>query len=409
MLRVTLPILAGAPSGPSTVYLVAHSPATGAQGRASNRLEAINLASVALTTERGEAESFSARVVDVKSAFMQPVIVKNTSVQQVSESYVLRAMVIDGSAVTVTFHTAVGGRCVAGEEGPPLSQMDALRMNDSRLICARVSPLGDTSLAVIDFSARSTATGAVSTLRGTLDGSSTVVGLSSSHNGTVRPGGTQIYAHTLVNLGNVTIAAGTLALQGTNDKAEAGWTTQIYPDLNGTGKIEGLTPLEPNAKVAVALEAGDQLPLLVVVGAPVGAANGERNITTVTVSSDGLSVSTTDATTVSSGDINMTKLQAVRDCGDAVVPPPTAFAAKPLAARPGQCIWYRIVIKNDGADAASMVKLRDSVPAFTEIQIEPSADNGVAVPVANGLIEAALGDLSSGQSVVVHYQVRINH
>jgi uncharacterized repeat protein (TIGR01451 family) len=127
------------------------------------------------------------------------------------------------------------------------------------------------------------------------------------------------------------------------------------------------------------------------------------------VSGEGVSVNTTDATTVSSGDISITKLQAVRDCADTVVPPPAAFASTPLAAKPGQCIWYRVVVKNQGAYPASMVKVKDSVPAFTELQVEPSADTGVPVPVTNGLIEAAIGDLDSGQSVIVHYQVRINH
>lgn len=187
--------------------------------------------------------------------------------------------------------------------------------------------------------------------------------------GQLAPGGTIVYSHTLTNTGAQS-CSGPYTVTATLPPADvtAGWTTALYIDNNGDGQIDAGDTLIAAAVAGPLLASGTQK-LLVKVFAPGGAAAGATDTATVTVTFPAGATScgtpsATDLSTVVTGQMRLDKLQALdAACTGTVVP----VAAAALAAKPGQCIVYRIVATNQGAAPVTQMSINDAVPAYTSL------------------------------------------
>jgi len=204
--------------------------------------------------------------------------------------------------------------------------------------------------------------------------------LQPSNSGQVYPGGTVVYPHTLSNTGNTSCAtaANTFAFTIDESLAAQGWTFVLYKDVNGDGLLDAADTVLPGNVLTYAdggnniLDPGEQVKILVKVFAPAGAAAGSTDVVTIyaTNNCDLQSSTATDTTTVVTGQVRLTKLQAIdAECdGEA----DTAFSAAKLPVAPGACIIYEVTATNEGLGNVTDLKIEDTLPAFTDQVAGPS-------------------------------------
>lgn len=189
--------------------------------------------------------------------------------------------------------------------------------------------------------------------------------------GEVAPGGSVVYAHTLTNTGSG-ICAGPYTVSATLSAADvtAGWTTALYVDVDGDGVL-GAADTLITGPIASTLAVSGTQKLLVKVFAPGGATSGSASQATVTVTFPAGATScgtpsTTDLSTVVSGQIRLNKTQALDALCDGT--PDTAFSAAAIAAaKPGQCVIYNVVAENQGTSIITNLSMTDSVPTWTTL------------------------------------------
>ena len=236
--------------------------------------------------------------------------------------------------------------------------------------------------------------------------------------GQVTPGGSVIYTHTITNAGNVaenidinrTIA---LVLSETQN----GFTSVVYWDVNNDNIINAGDVVINTATDLGSIAAGTSKQLLVKVTASSGVGIGVLNTTTLTATTAGLingapapvTVSTTDATTVISGNIVLLKEQALDANCDGV--PDTAYSVATITAGaiPTACIRYRVTATNNGSANVTGLVLSDATPVSTTYHaVVPAATTLGTVAVAAGTVTATIGTLTPSASVVMTFGVKIN-
>ena len=269
----------------------------------------------------------------------------------------------------------------------------------------QVSGTGSSGGAVID-----TKLDAVTVTAAVLTYSST---LTPNNNGQVAPGGTVIYSHSLTNTGTgvCSAAAGeTYTVTATLPAADvtAGWTVAVYQDGNGNGVFDDATtdPLV-TAPIAGSLAVGATKVYFAKVFAPAGALAGSTDTATVTASFAGNTnscgtPSATDVSTIITGQIRLDKTQAIDAACDGTAD--TAFAATTIAAaKPGQCIVYRVIATNQGLATVKNLSINDAVPTWTSLTgaVQPTAQcqsAGVTPTLVNGDLVSSASTISCGSA-----------
>lgn len=235
----------------------------------------------------------------------------------------------------------------------------------------------------------------------------------------IDPGGTETYNNTLSNNGNATE---TYALTYSNSQTD--WSSTLSVDTDGDGVadtvLENLVagPIQvsqPDGTVATVevvitptgpeftLDAAEALPISAVVFAPANAPAGQMDalVINATNTATGGVVTTTNQSQVVNGKVRVDKTAALdTDCDGT---PDTPFAAaQPTTVEPTQCVVWRIVAENQGADKAFNVQVRDAAPSFTSF-VPGSLSycinlNCTLAPVTDGVADDA-GEESGGDVV----------
>ena len=247
-----------------------------------------------------------------------------------------------------------------------------------------------------------------------------------NQNGQVTPGGFVVFSHTIVNNGNVLEGDGTVSsINLTRADSLSGWSSVIYYDADGDGAIGPSDPIITSLSFVSAggagLAVGESVRILVKVYSPPGTPVGSIDATTLTATTVNGTYSTTvpsavvvaDNSTVISGDLQLTKEQALDANLDGS--PDTAYSTADIStgALPGKAIRYRITVKNNGTSPATSVKVYDTTPAYTLYTSTNPATTTVGsvttVPAngAAGALQFDIGTLNPGQSAVVTFGVII--
>jgi len=250
--------------------------------------------------------------------------------------------------------------------------------------------------------------------------------LAPNNSGQIFGGGVAVYAHLLANNGNVSEGDGTgssVALTVAN--AIAGWSAVVYYDGNNSGTVDGGDTLVTNLTFVSAggagLAPGETVRLLVQVFSPPGAPLGAVESTTLTATTVNEAyvtavpgpVAVSDTSAVISGDLRLTKEQALDTDLDGL--PELAYSTTDIAtgALPGRAIRYRITVINIGSVAATSVRVFDTTPAFTTYTATgPAATTRGSVTTtpadgATGALEFNIGTLNPGESALVTFGVVI--
>ena len=207
--------------------------------------------------------------------------------------------------------------------------------------------------------------------------------LTPANNGSVAPAGTVTYAHTLNATGGQSCGTYTLSVTG---NTAGGWGYSLFIDVNGDGQIDGKdTPVNPNPPgtltINPALLLGVPQKILVKVFAPGGATPGAQDVATVTATFAAANggtcapASNTDTSTVVTGLMRGDKTQAIDAACDGT--PDTPFTANQITAKPGQCVFYRVIAVNQGASPVTNMTINDVAPNYTHLagakQLAPAA------------------------------------
>lgn len=335
------------------------------------------------------------------------------------------------SGWTVTFH-ASGGAC----SDPTISTV-AVAAGAQADVVACVTPPASAAVGTQNIYFQVKATTAASTgsfpVDTKLDAVTVTVPdtfawtLAPSNSGQVAPAGSIVYAHTLSNVGNQSCGDTTITTTLSAADIAAGWSSVAYIDVNGDGQIDAGDTLI-TAPIP-ALAGGAQSKILVKVFAPGGATAGAVSDVTVTATDNDTdgdgnvcpAVTTTDTTTVITGQVRLLKYQALDANCDGVEDPSSAAL---IGAKPGQCIVYKVVATNEGAAPVTNVTINDSVPVYTTHAgaTQPPAGTdcastgltGTAValsttgaPVTAVSCGSTSNELSPGGSVTLRFAVQV--
>jgi len=237
----------------------------------------------------------------------------------------------------------------------------------------------------------------------------------------VIPGGFVIYSHLLTNTGNVAEGAGGSFVALARADNQAGWSSAIYWDTNGSGVFDaGDAPISDLTGIG-GLAPGASVRLFVQVFAPAGAPLGQIDATTITATTSNLTYTSgvpapaiaIDATTIINGQLVITKTQALdADCNGVE---DAAFSPLNLTtgAIPGACLRYEITVTNIGSTPVTGVVINDATPANTLASNGASkftSQGTLTVPAdgAAGAVTANLGVIGPGASATIRFDVRIN-
>mgnify|MGYP001171913320 CR=1 FL=1 len=192
----------------------------------------------------------------------------------------------------------------------------------------------------------------------------------------VSPGGSVDYIHTLTVNSNVdenTTSSSNLFINLTNS-TPTGWTSVVYWDVDEDGQVtgadslltSGASPSAVDLPTGIgALSYGDQVKFIVQVTASTGLNDGATLTTTIAINDDNTqiaAVSNDDQTEVQAGRLSIDKFQAP-DNGGA----PGTFTKNNFNVFPGDTVWYKIVVVNDGSEPVTNVIVQDNVPSYTTI------------------------------------------
>ena len=358
------------------------------------------------------------------------------------------------SGWTVEFRAATGASgtdCTS--VGATLTNTGTINAGASRLVCAVVTtPATQTPITQnVFFDVTSPVSNASDSVYDTVTVNTyRNLAMITDRTGQVFPGGSVVYEHILTNNGNVTEgdAATEMLLTATNAPSGSGFTTVLYIDSNnngtldvtdavlngvsGTDNFHTLTAATTGYTGAGANAAGlaptESIRIFAKVQAPAGATPGTTDTATITANVVGTVGATlpssildapadpvnTDTTNVIGGQIRLDKTQALDAACDGTAD--AAFSTANISALPGACIMYRIEATNEGVSNVSNVIIYDTTPAFTALEVGPSAapavtqgtTTGINTDGATGSLGASAGTMTGGQVVVFSFSVKID-
>jgi uncharacterized repeat protein (TIGR01451 family) len=229
--------------------------------------------------------------------------------------------------------------------------------------------------------------------------------------GQVSAGGSLILSHTLTNVGNVPVNAGSLGYSGFSSLIG-----QIYLDdgdsvfeLNGDDVV-----IDNIDDITSGLAAGDSVTIFNRVQASTSAVAGLSESATISVDStltsgSGTAAATftdansnnntvTDTVTIVSGDLEVLKLQALDELCDGTAD--GTLATTLIQADPGHCVVYQVTATNTGTYDATDVKIIDTTPAFTTQSGGAAAQGGSGASVISEPGDGVAGDVTSGHGTL---------
>lgn len=363
----------------------------------------------------------------------------------IPDNYIISVPDVPAGWTVEIFEKDSSGNCTTAK----VANSGNIKPSESKSFCLVVTPPADTLAGTkedIKVEIKSPATG-------TSDNITFNVGVEEQRQltftpdrqGQVAPGGTIVYSHTLTNTGNVLEGAGPYPLNIDWTSTLSGVNTSVYVDIDGDGKqsanelITGATEADRTASLAAILAtinttntaAGlspkESVSILVKVEAPATASAGESDTTVVTfkpaaslknpafndetiypnykAAPTPSNVSITDRTVINLGQVRLVKTQALSAKCESV---PTAYAETKLDAKPGDCVYYKIVASNDGNADAENVVITDMVPSYTAY-LTGSADPAAAAP-ATGTKELkyAVGTLTPAATAELKFAVQVD-
>jgi uncharacterized repeat protein (TIGR01451 family) len=210
----------------------------------------------------------------------------------------------------------------------------------------------------------------------------------------------------------------------TNDQSGNGWVTSLFIDVNNDGNIDAGDTLVTGNDLAAqtgAIARNASVNLLIKVQAPSNATPGTPssviftiNPTTVTGIAHA-SISNTDLTTVTEGQVRLVKDQALVDCTTGTG---ATYTQNTVSAKPGECVKYRIVATNEGNATVTNVVISDNTPSYTTLKaisgVSPLATSATLQNTSSyvdgytGTVSAEQSPLAPNASATLEFVIKVN-
>ncbi|MCW3178063.1 hypothetical protein OMP46_00635 [Acinetobacter baumannii] len=244
--------------------------------------------------------------------------------------------------------------------------------------------------------------------------------------GQVAPGGTVVYKHTLTNTGNIDEGAtpGSLPFTLTNDQSGNGWVTSLFIDVNNDGNIDAADTLVTGNDLAAltgSIARNASVNFLIKVQAPSNATPGTPSSVIFTINPATVtgiahaSISNTDLTTVTEGQVRLVKDQALVDCTTGTS---ATYTQNTVSAKPGECVKYRIVATNEGNATVTNVVISDNTPSYTTLKaisgVSPLATSATLQNTSSyvdgytGTVSAEQSPLAPNASATLEFVIKVN-
>ena len=361
----------------------------------------------------GTDSAITTKTVTPGSVVKFSLVVTNPSAADngVADTYALSAVnefsapytAFSAPGYTVAFFqdaTASGAACTT--LGAQVSDTGNINAGASAKFCAQVTVSASAAPATtkIYFRVVSQLTGATDIKRDdVVVGETHKIALNPDNVQQAFPGGVVVYTHTLQNLGNV-------AENVTVTKADSNgvFASVMYYDSNGNGVFdENDALLTAPLALTKAGTVGDSVKVFVRVSVPSNVAAGSSNVTTLTATAGTATDTAVDTTNVVSGFVQLDKKAAKDSNCDGTVDVSDASQIKP-----GECIIYTVMAKNNGSTTATGVRVADTVPAFTSLNGTPGCSvTGCTAVVSGNAIRTDAVNLEPGQTVVLTFRVKV--
>jgi uncharacterized repeat protein (TIGR01451 family) len=431
----------GAGGGPYTVALVGTSAADASRtAQGVNTLTAVTGNSVDLVNDTAvpgasgvgpgpEASPVFTQSTNPGTTVRYALVVSNGS--SVADAFDLAAA---GDAAFATGLPAGWTVTFRDASGATLTNTGVLAAGASRTVYADVAvpTTAAAGTSQVYFRALSAATGSGDRLHDAVT-VNTVRSLVLAPNGTgqAAPGGTVVYRHVLTNSGNVVEGdgVGSAGALATADSLP-GFNSVVHWDRNNDGVLDAGDPVVTSlaalvggtngASTAAGLNPGESVTLFVKVTAPASAQPGIASATTLTVTVTGVlsgvvapapAVASDQTTVVGSTLVILLTQSLDADCNG--VSDSGVFATTAInGVLPGACIRYTITATNSGSSPITGLVVSDATPANTAYHATVPAATSIGTVTApaagaSGTVQATVGTLAAGQSVVVTFGVRI--
>lgn len=224
--------------------------------------------------------------------------------------------------------------------------------------------------------------------------------------GQVAPGGTVVYKHTLTNTGNIVegATATSLPFTLTNDKSGNGWVTSLFIDVNNDGNIDAGDTLVTGdlATATGAIARNASVNFLIKVQAPSNATAGTPSSVVFTINQTTVggithsSISNTDLTTVTEGQVRLVKEQVLVNCATGMG---GTYAQTTVSAKPGECVKYRITATNEGNANVKNLVISDNTPSYTTLKaisgVSPKVSTNAALSSTSITADGATGKVEA--------------
>ncbi len=224
--------------------------------------------------------------------------------------------------------------------------------------------------------------------------------------GQVAPGGTVVYKHTLTNTGNIDEGAttGSLPFTLTNDQSGNGWVTSLFIDVNNDGNIDAGDTLVTGdlATATGAIARNASVNFLIKVQAPSNATAGTPSSVVFTINQTTVggithsSISNTDLTTVTEGQVRLVKEQVLVNCATGMG---GTYAQTTVSAKPGECVKYRITATNEGNANVKNLVISDNTPSYTTLKaisgVSPKVSTNAALSSTSITADGATGKVEA--------------
>ncbi len=263
------------------------------------------------------------------------------------------------------------------------------------------------------------------------------ISLVANQNGQIFPGGSKEYAHTLridsnVNENNSgTASPSSFRISVANSQAN-GFTAIVYWDKDNSGNISAGDSVLTTAGAASpgvldvpsigSLAFGDEVNFVIKVNAGTGVKDGVTNTTTLTITDNNgqvTSIANTDITKVVAGLLVLEKTQAADTTGFLNGLGTDPFSIDALTAAPGDSVYYKIVVTNNGAATVEDVEIVDTTPSYTLMRgtvvvfgdIDPGGvDPAITEPGDGnaGAIRVEALNLAPYESFTIIFKVKLN-
>lgn len=326
------------------------------------------------------------------------------------------------NGLKIKFYPVIDSECKAGLSNSDISQMN-VPANSTAQVCAEITGTSAEATNVpVWFAIESLETGLGDIIKNSIVYSGLATRnlvLVNDQQAQVQIGGTYVFAHRLTNSGSMTESDIQIALNPLTPKD--GFAYTLFIDKNSNGVLDSddvqvkLTDALPKLKL------GEHLALLIKVQSPSTATNGMKSQVELKVTPletvnklSLLPLINLDTITVGINQISLQKMQfkqaqCLNMVRDQVIKAPYQISSQSIGSN--DCIVYRIMVTNIGAETITSIDINDMYPAYTtpwsSNQVLPMTDSNEKVTEKNQQIKTLIKELKPNEKKSLYFGIKL--